>query len=121
MLNPMVVEGQVAGAVVQGLGAALLEEVVYGDDGQLLTASLMDYLYPTATEIPVFDIGHLETPSPVVDGGVEGLGEGGTIATPAAVVNAVADALSPLGISIEAMPLGPSRVLDLVRAATERS
>ncbi|MEZ5121821.1 MAG: hypothetical protein R2736_09625 [Solirubrobacterales bacterium] len=55
----------------------------------------MDYLYPTATEIPVFDIGHLETPSPVVDGGVEGLGEGGTIATPAAVVNAVADALQP--------------------------
>lgn len=115
VLNPMIVEGQVAGAVAQGVGGALYEEIVYDDDGQLLTTTLMDYLYPSATEIPDIDIQHLETPSPVTAGGVKGMGEAGSIATPAAVINAVADALSPFGVSIDRSPLTPELVLDLIR------
>jgi carbon-monoxide dehydrogenase large subunit len=116
MLNPMVVEGQMAGAVIQGVGAALLEEIIYDDDGQLVTASLMDYLYPTPMEVRSLDLAHLETLS-ATEGGVKGMGEGGTIAAPAAIVNAVSDALSPFGIAIARTPVGPSQLLELIRAA----
>lgn len=115
MLNPMIVDGQVAGAIAQGIGGALLEEIVYGDDGQLQSATLMDYLYPSTTEVPDMDIQHLETPSPVTAGGVKGMGEAGSIAAPAAVINAVADALAPFGVSIDRAPLTPERVRELVR------
>ena len=101
MLNPMIVEGQVAGAIAQGLGSALLEECVYGEDGQFLSATLMDYLYPTSMEVPPIQIEHIETPSPVTIGGVKGVGEGGTISAPAAILNAIADALQPFGASID--------------------
>jgi carbon-monoxide dehydrogenase large subunit len=114
MLNPMIVEGQVAGAIAQGLGSALLEECVYGEDGQFLSATLMDYLYPTSMEVPPIQIEHIETPSPVTIGGVKGVGEGGTISAPAAILNAIADALQPFGASIDRSPLGPSDVLALV-------
>jgi carbon-monoxide dehydrogenase large subunit len=117
MINPMVVEGQIAGAVAQGIGGALYEELPYDESGQFLAGSLLDYLYPTAMEIPAIEIAHIETPSNATEGGVKGCGEGGTIAAPAAVVNAVADALAPLGVSIETTPLTPSRVRDLVRNA----
>lgn len=116
MLNPMVVEGQIMGAVAQGIGGALYEECAYDDDGNVLAGTLLDYLYPSAMEIPSMDVEHIETPSTVTEGGVKGAGEGGTIAAPAAVVNAVADAL---GVSIDRTPLDPNRVLGLV-AATER-
>jgi aerobic carbon-monoxide dehydrogenase large subunit len=94
LINPMIVDGQVHGAVAQGIGAALYEEVVYDDAGQLLTASLADYLVPTATEVPAITTIHLETESPSTVGGFRGMGEGGTIGAPAAVANAIADALA---------------------------
>lgn len=117
MLNPMVVEGQVAGAVAQGIGDALLEEHHYNEDGAITSASLLDYLYPSTMEVPDIVVGHLETPAPGVHGGFKGLGEAGVIATPAAVLNAVADALSPFGVRVNSTPLGPSKVLDLIDEA----
>ncbi len=96
VLNPLVVDGQLIGAVAQGVGGALYEELVYDEDGNFLSGNLLDYLYPSSLEIPPIEVGHIETPSPVTEGGVKGCGEGGTIAGPAAVVNAVADALAPL-------------------------
>ena len=115
MLNPMVVDGQIIGAAAQGIGGALYEELPYDQDGNFLAGNLLDYLYPSSTEIPPIEVGHIETPSPVTEGGVKGCGEGGTIAAPAAVVNAVADALSPLGVTIDRTPLDPNRVLALIR------
>ena len=117
ILNPMVVDGQLVGAAAQGVGGALYEELRYDEDGNFLAGNLLDYLYPSTLEIPPIEVGHLQTPSPVTDGGVKGCGEGGTIATPAAVVNAVADALSPLGVTIARTPLDPSHVLSLIREA----
>ncbi|MEA2402909.1 MAG: aerobic carbon-monoxide dehydrogenase large subunit [Thermoleophilaceae bacterium] len=119
MLNPMIVEGQVAGAVAQGIGGALYEDIVYSDDGQLLTTSLMEYLYPTTAEVPPMVLEHIETPSPNTEGGVKGVGEAGTIATPGAIANAIADALRPFGVRIESSPIGPSQVLDLLQGADE--
>jgi carbon-monoxide dehydrogenase large subunit len=120
MLNPMVVDGQLIGAAAQGIGGALYEELVYDEDGSFLSGNLLDYLYPSSLEIPPIDVGHIQTPSPVTEGGVKGCGEGGTIATPAAVVNAVADALSSLGVTIDSTPLDPNRVLGLIRKARRR-
>jgi carbon-monoxide dehydrogenase large subunit len=107
VVNPMIVEGQIHGAVAQGLGEALLESVVYDVDGQLLTATMMDYALPRAEDVPSFEIGHLETPSPLMPGGVKGMGEGGTIGAPAAIANAVADAVRSLGVQITALPISP--------------
>jgi carbon-monoxide dehydrogenase large subunit len=117
MLNPMIVEGQVAGAVAQGIGGALYEDLVYDAGGQFLAGSLMDYLYPSTMEVPPMDIGHIETPSPVTEGGIKGMGEAGAIAAPAAVVNAVADALRPFGVRIDRTPLTPSYILACLEAA----
>jgi carbon-monoxide dehydrogenase large subunit len=117
ILNPMLVDGQVAGAVAQGVGAVLYEGLPYGDDGQFLAGSLGEFLYPTAPELPDVEIDHLVTPSPVTEGGIKGMGEGGLIGTPAAVVNAIADALSPFGASIDRTPLRPCDVLALIDVA----
>jgi carbon-monoxide dehydrogenase large subunit len=114
LINPLIVEGQAIGGVAQGVGAALLEEVVYGEDGQLLTGSLMDYLIPTATELPPVEVVHLEHPSPSTLGGFKGAGEGGTIGAPAAIANAVADALAPLRIEITELPITPERLFRLI-------
>jgi carbon-monoxide dehydrogenase large subunit len=114
IINPLVVEGQATGGVAQGIGAALLEEVVYGDDGQLLTGSLTDYLVPTAAEIPAVEVVHLERPSPTTLGGFKGVGEGGTIGAPAAVANAITDALQPLGIELSELPVTPDRLFRLI-------
>jgi carbon-monoxide dehydrogenase large subunit len=114
MLNPLVVDGQVAGAIAQGIGTALLEECIYDESGQFLSATLMDYLYPSSTEIPAMEISHIETPSPVTIGGIKGLGEGGTIAAPAAVLNAIVDALAHLGARCDHSPLKPSDILELL-------
>ena len=114
IINPLIVEGQAIGGVAQGVGAALLEEVLYDDDGQLLTGSLMDYLVPTAAEIPPVEVVHLERPSPTTLGGFKGVGEGGTIGAPAAVANAIADALQPLGIELSELPVTPDRLFRLL-------
>jgi carbon-monoxide dehydrogenase large subunit len=121
VINPLIVDGQVHGGVAQGIGAALYEEVVYSDQGQIHTASLVDYLVPSACEIPPIDVVHLETESPTTLGGFRGMGEGGTIGAPAAVANAVADALSPLGIEITELPVTPERLFRLVEAARARA
>ncbi len=95
MINPNVVEGQISGGVVQGLGGVLLEDFVYDGDGNPLTSTFMDYLLPTASEVPDLEIGHIMSESTTNPGGFKGLGEGGAIGSHAAVANAVADALAP--------------------------
>lgn len=110
MINPMLVEGQTHGAVAQGVGNALHEAIVYDGAGQLLTGTLMDYHLPRADELPSIEIGHLATRPPVSVAGFKGMGEGGTIGAVAAVANAVADALAPLGLEVHELPLTPTRV-----------
>jgi len=117
VINPMIVEGQIHGAVTQGIGEALLESVVYDESGQLLTATLMDYAVPRADDLPEPEIGHLETPSPIMPGGVKGMGEGGTIGAPAAIANAIADALAPLGIEVSELPVSPDRLFHMIGRA----
>ena len=115
LINPMIVDGQIRGGVTQGIANALFEEVVYDDDGNILTASLMDYLPPTAAEIPDIEIRHLETITDATITGAKGLGEGGTIGAPAAVLNAISDALAHLDLAIDEMPATPERVRALIR------
>ena len=117
MINPRVVEGQIAGGVVQGLGGVLLENFVYDGDGNPLTTTFMDYLLPTATEVPDLEVGHIVTEATSNPGGFKGMGEGGAIGSHAAVANAVADALAPLGVTVTTTPLGPSQIFELVQAA----
>jgi carbon-monoxide dehydrogenase large subunit len=118
-VNPMIVDGQMVGALAQGIGGALLEELVYDDEGQLLTGSLMDYLLPTVMEMPEStEIRILEeTPTPLNPLGVKGVGEGGSSACGGAIANAVADALAPLGVSITELPLSPGRLSELIQHA----
>jgi CO/xanthine dehydrogenase Mo-binding subunit len=108
--TPMVVEGQVHGGVAHGVGNALLEEVVYDAAGQLITGTLMEYALPRAGDLPSLEVHHVVTPSPLNPLGVKGAGEGGTLPAPAAIANAIADALSPLGASITEMPLTRERL-----------
>ena len=117
MINPMIVDGQVSGGVVQGIGGVLLEHFVYDESGNPLTTTFMDYLLPTATDVPAIEIDHLETPSSTNPGGFKGVGEGGAIGSHAAVANAVGDALAHLGVRVTKTPLGPSEIFDLVQKA----
>lgn len=117
MVNPMIVEGQTIGGAAQGVGTALFEESPYDEDGQPLASTLLDYLLPGPTEIPRFRIAHSETPSPHTAHGIKGVGEGGAIAPPAAIVNAINDALAPLGAVISRIPATPERILDAIREA----
>jgi len=103
--------------VAQGIGGALYEQLAYDNSGQLVTTSLMDYLLPGATEVPAIDVVHLETPSPLTLGGWKGMGEGGSINAPAAVVSAVNDALSHLGIRANHTPLSPEWVAGAISAS----
>ena len=120
ILNPMVVDGQLHGGIAQGIGLATLEGISYDDGGQFLSASLMDYLYPSSTDVPAMEITHIETLSPVTEGGIKGMGESGTLAGEAAVLNAIADALAPFGdIRITKTPIGPSEIRDLIRAKVD--
>jgi carbon-monoxide dehydrogenase large subunit len=121
LVNPLIVDGQVHGGVAQGIGAALYEEVVYDAQGQITTASLADYVVPSACEIPPMQVMHLESISPTTLGGFRGMGEGGTIGAPAAIANAIADALSPLGIEINELPATPERLFRLIEAARAKS
>ena len=117
MINPSVVEGQIFGGVVQGLGGVLLEDFVYDSNGNPLTTTFMDYLLPTTTEVPEIEIGHIETVSTTNPGGYKGMGEGGAIGAHAAVANAVGDALAHLGINVTSTPLGPNDIHALLVAA----
>jgi aerobic carbon-monoxide dehydrogenase large subunit len=121
VVNPLIVDGQVHGGVAQGIGAALYEEIVYDEQGQITTASFVDYLVPSACEILPMQVVHLESASPTTLGGFRGMGEGGTIGAPAAIANALADALSPLGIEINELPVTPERLFRLVEAARQKA
>ena len=121
ILNPMLVEGQVYGATVHGIGGALYEEFRYDDNGQLTNASFMDYLCPTATESPTMSIDHLETPSPFSLLGAKGVGEGSSMSAPAALANAIADAVEPLGVSISALPITPDTLFSAVQEIEEEA
>ncbi|MBV9918208.1 MAG: xanthine dehydrogenase family protein molybdopterin-binding subunit [Solirubrobacterales bacterium] len=118
MINPAIVEGQVRGGVAQGIAAALYEQLVYSAEGQLQTASLVDYLVPTAAEVPEIEIHHLETPSKFSETGAKGMGEGGTMGAPACIASAINDALAHLDVEIDVLPITPERVRDAIRAAT---
>jgi carbon-monoxide dehydrogenase large subunit len=117
VINPMIVEGQIHGGIVQGIGQALFEGAVYDDDGQLLTGSMMDYALPKAEAFPRLELAMTETPTAVNPLGVKGIGETGTIASTPAVYNAVMDALAPLGVERIDMPLTPERVWRAIRGA----
>jgi aerobic carbon-monoxide dehydrogenase large subunit len=116
MINPMVVEGQISGGVAQGIGEALYEEMAYDDGGNPLATTFLDYLIPTAAEVPDLEIGHVVTPSNSL-GGFKGMGEGGAIASPAAVGNAVNDALAPLGVRMVDMPITPNKIVEAIANA----
>jgi aerobic carbon-monoxide dehydrogenase large subunit len=120
LVNPMVVEGQTIGGAAQGIGTALYEETPYDANGQPLASTLMDYLLPGASEVPRMRVFHLETPSPYTEFGVKGMGEGGAIAPPAVVFNAVNDALKDLGVEVTETPLTPTRLLKAIAAAEAR-
>jgi carbon-monoxide dehydrogenase large subunit len=121
LINPMIVDGQIHGGVAQGIGNALLEEIVYDETGNILTATLADYLAPTAREMPPIEIHHLETLTDASLLKAKGLGEGGAIGAPAAIVNAVNDALTPFGVSIDEFPATPQRIRAALRAASSIS
>ncbi len=116
MINPNVVEGQIAGGTVQGIGGALLENMVYDDDGNPLSSTFVDYLLPTATEVPPIEYGHIEIPGPGV-GGYKGVGEGGAIGSTPAVINAINDALAPLGVTLTRLPASPAAIVELLEQA----
>ena len=111
LINPMVVDGQVYGGAAQGIGTALYEEMRYDDSGQPLAATFADYHLPGAPEVPAFGIDHMEFPSPISRFGQKGIGEGGAIGPPGAIANAINDALAPLGVEVDALPMTPGRLL----------
>jgi CO/xanthine dehydrogenase Mo-binding subunit len=117
LINPTIVEGQIHGGVAQGIGGAFYERLHFDDSGQLLNASFMDFLMPTAVEIPEIEIAHIETPSPLNPLGVKGVGEAGTIPVAPLLAEAIEDALAPFGIRIHEMPLSPVRVRELIEQA----
>lgn len=118
-INPLIVEGQVHGGIAQGIAQALFEEAAYDEEGNLQSATLADYLVPSAAELPNFTLGSTVTPSPVNPLGVKGVGEAGTIASAQAVINAIVDALSPLGVTSMPMPASPQRVWQAIQTAKE--
>jgi carbon-monoxide dehydrogenase large subunit len=121
VVNPLIVDGQVAGGAVQGIGAALSEAIRYADDGQLLTATLADYRLPRSTDIPDIEMVHRETLSERNPMGLKGVGEAGVVASPVAVVNAVADAIGPRGVDLTTCPVSPEEVLRLLALGEDES
>ncbi|WP_214367616.1 xanthine dehydrogenase family protein molybdopterin-binding subunit [Pseudonocardia sp. H11422] len=119
LVNPRSLAGHIVGGTAQGIGTALYEEFVYDDDGQLQATSFLDYLIPSAMEVPELKIGHAETPSPYTPHGIKGGGEGGRMMAPAALNVAVNDALAPLGVRVTELPMTPDRLLTAIRNARE--
>jgi 2-furoyl-CoA dehydrogenase large subunit len=117
IINPMIAEGQIYGGALHGLGGALYEELAYDEDGQCLTGTFMDYLVPTASEAPTIEIAHVVSPSPLTPLGSKGLGESSSMTVPAVIANAVSDALKPLGIRINELPMTPSKLHALIKKA----
>ncbi len=118
MINPLIVDGQVHGGIVQGIGGALLEELVYDEDAQLLTTTFLDYLLPSATDVPDIEVAHMETPSAFTPGGMKGMGESGAIAPGPVIASAVEDAIAPIGHAfVNELPITPERVCRWVDAA----
>jgi carbon-monoxide dehydrogenase large subunit len=120
LINPTVVDGQIYGGTVQGIGTALYEEMRYNESGQPLAATFADYHLPGAAEVPPISIDHMQFPSPISRFGQKGIGEGGAIAPPAAIANAVNDALASLGVEVGALPITPGRLLAALDAARSR-
>jgi carbon-monoxide dehydrogenase large subunit len=119
MLNPMIVEGQVHGGIAHGIGNAMLEEAVYDAEGQLLTSTYMDYLLPTAAEMPSMKVEHQKFLSELNPLGVKGVGEGGAVSPPGAIANAIVDAFRPLKLKIDRAPVTPESVFVAIREAKE--
>ena len=119
MVNPMIVDGQVQGGIAQGIGTALYEEIPYDEIGQPLATSFGDYMVPCAPEIPTVRVAHIVNPALATEYGVKGLGEGGAIAPPAAIANAVSDAFRSIGASFNETPLTPRRVSEAVERARQ--
>lgn len=117
VMNPQGLEGQIVGGIAQGIGAALMEEYVYDENGQLNTATFMDYLLPTIHDVPPIRVLHNETPSPFTEYGVKGGGEGGRMVAPPALISAIEDALRPFGVRVDELPMTPERIVRLVQAA----
>jgi carbon-monoxide dehydrogenase large subunit len=120
-LNPLLMEGQIVGGAVQGLGQALFEQAVYDETGQLITGSFMDYCMPRADSTPAIDFAYTEVPTPRNALGIKGAGEAGTIGATPAVVNAVLDALAPVGVTHLDMPLTPLKVWQAIQSAKARA
>ncbi|MFT4562539.1 MAG: carbon-monoxide dehydrogenase large subunit [Gammaproteobacteria bacterium] len=120
MINPMIVEGQIRGGIAQAIGSSLLEELVHDDHSQLMTTTFMDYLLPSACDVPDIEIAHLCTPSALVPGGIKGMGESAMISAPAAVIGGVNDALACLGVFIQQYPISPDRVFQAIESAPNR-
>ena len=114
MINPMIVDGQVYGGAAQGIGTALFEEMCFDDSGQPLASTLVDYHLPLASDIPDIRIEHMETPSPLSRFGQKGIGESGAIGPPAAIANAINDALAHIGAEVAQVPMTPERVLEAI-------
>jgi carbon-monoxide dehydrogenase large subunit len=117
LINPAIADGQVKGGLVQGIGGGLMEEIIYDENAQILTASLADYLIPTALDVPPITVLHQETPSPTNALGVKGLGEGGAIAPPVVIANAVCDALKPFAAEFNATPVRAQDILRVFETA----
>jgi len=120
LVNPMIVDGQIYGGFAQGVGTALYEEMPFDRSGQPLASTLADYLLPAATEVPALLLEHMETPAPYTEFGVKGIGEGGAIAPPAAIANAVNDALRPLGVELLVSPITPQRIVGAIAERTAK-
>ncbi|NJM33997.1 MAG: xanthine dehydrogenase family protein [Rhodomicrobium sp.] len=121
LVNPMIVDGQIYGGVAQGIGTALYEEMAFDADAQPLASTLADYMLPGPAEVPHIEIEHMETPSPYTRFGVKGIGEGGAIAPPAAITNAINDALRPLGAELCVSPVTPRRIVEAIAGARSRA
>jgi aerobic carbon-monoxide dehydrogenase large subunit len=121
LVNPMIVEGQIVGGVVHGIGNALLERMIYDETAQPLTTSLAEYLLPMAPDLPAIQAANHVSPSPLNPLGVKGVGECGVIPAAAAIMSAIEDALRPFGVRVAETPLSPSRILELIDAGTPRS
>jgi carbon-monoxide dehydrogenase large subunit len=120
MVNPLIVDGQVCGGTAQGIGTCLYEAMAFDGQGQPQASTLMDYLLPGATEVPAIRVLHMQTPSPYTEFGMKGIGEGGAVGPPAAIVSAVNDALRPLGVEVHDLPLTPARILTAIAASAAR-
>jgi len=120
LVNPMIVDGQICGGTAQGIGTCLYEAMPFDAQGQPLASTMIDYMLPGATEVPNIRVLHMQTPSPYTEFGIKGLGEGGAVGPPAAIVSAVNDALRPLDAEVFDLPLTPERILAAIEAAAHQ-